>query len=116
MVLAELAKSVSVTIRLGWSQMEFLDLGRRGSTLASANRLAILDGFLGSPDRLVSRCESRIDELEFAQLPMVIHVRTLLDCKPVGSCWRTSEIRAGIILGRIIQRDLLDECGMLLAR
>ena len=27
----------------------------------------------------------------------------------VNSFWRTSEIRAGIILGRIIQRDLLDE-------
>ena len=27
----------------------------------------------------------------------------------VNSFWRTSEIRAGIILGRILQRDLLDE-------
>ena len=34
----------------------------------------------------------------------------LLDGTPVvSSLWRTSEIRAGIILGRILQRDLLDE-------
>ena len=33
-----------------------------------------------------------------------------LDVTPVvSSLWRTSEIHAGIILGRILQRDLLDE-------
>ena len=55
----------------------------RHAILVAVDRDGVLDGFLGGPDnRLVSRCEGRIDELEVAELPMVIHVRAPRD-------WRT---------------------------